>query len=626
MKKIFIKYNPYMLKTEIIVDEKQINQDSLLSKYIHSKIYIQEWLEELPHILVKEYGDMDFDVVFYGTWQDFEDLKEVFAQECEREKITARLRRIPAKEVTDIEKLLDGILRKMQNAPFDELRDIGNTKTFQYTNSKEFEVYIVSTLSAGKIPFIGMLHSEPDKKSEGIPPQSLVFCILEGNFEEEGTLLQQIAECIKAGGEYNEGRFIFVVNNPSDCKKNDDNISWTLDFIQTKLGTYGISKPNIIPARFFVALNIRFIQVGIENIKEVLYFKAQAYISLSVNIYRDMKIQIEEAREKQDINNVDFILSGAISIETIYEYFERYAKVERLRKTVGIFQKKFSETICLEKIKMNLKKVQENRGYIEQQISNICKEIDDVEKIQLYNRSIHKIIIEADQKVNSKIKGFVDNYKVQLIENTHNVLRKKLNKNEIKEILENLIYLAENLDTDFQAFFDELSDDGNRRIEEYKENIFYLIGELDPEPLTGVAIVPFKMMNPNNIEAEVCSLKRVIKETEKKNEENSCYCMEDGKLQFDFQDEVLRFFYILTDIINNSASDVQINVAAQVKYIKYAFEEECISWDDTLSKKIAELENLTANREAVILHNRKLEQNVQWLGKLKHKVESLLEF
>lgn len=324
MKKIFIKYNPYMLKTEIIVDEKQINQDSLLCKYIHSKIYIQEWLEELPHILVKEYGDMDFDVVFYGTWQDFEDLKEVFAQECEQEKITARLRRIPAKEVTDIEKLLDGILRKMQNALFDELRDIGNTKTFQYTNSKEFEVYIVSTLSAGKIPFIGMLHSDPDKKSEGIPPQSLVFCILEGNFEEEGTLLQQIAECIKAGGKYNEGRFIFVVNNPSDCKKNDDNISWTLDFIQTKLGTYGISKPNIIPARFFVALNIRLIQVGIENIKEVLYFKAQAYISLSVNIYRDTKIQIEEAREKQDINNVDFILSGAISIETIYEYFERY--------------------------------------------------------------------------------------------------------------------------------------------------------------------------------------------------------------------------------------------------------------------------------------------------------------
>lgn len=90
-------------------------------KIIHSKIYIQEWLEELPHILVKEYGDMDFDVVFYGTWQDFEDLKEVFAQECEREKITARLRRIPAKEVTDIEKLLDGILRKMQNAPFDGL-------------------------------------------------------------------------------------------------------------------------------------------------------------------------------------------------------------------------------------------------------------------------------------------------------------------------------------------------------------------------------------------------------------------------------------------------------------------------------------------------------------------------
>ena len=108
MKKVFIKYNPYKLETEITGDGKELAYNSKIAEKISPGSRLQEWVEELPSLLIDEYNDIDFDITFHGTIPDFEDLTEVLNLAYENDKLIATLNRKPAKETADKEKLIDG--------------------------------------------------------------------------------------------------------------------------------------------------------------------------------------------------------------------------------------------------------------------------------------------------------------------------------------------------------------------------------------------------------------------------------------------------------------------------------------------------------------------------------------
>ena len=157
MKKIFIKYNPYNLETELTVDGKKLAQNSQIGERILLGSRLQEWVEDLPKILIDEYNDTDFDVVFHGTLLDFEDLTEVFTQAFERGELTSKLDRIPAKETSDKEVLIDEVFKEIQEGPFDELKDVEIISAFQHAKSSDFEVCVVATMSAGKSTLINSM-------------------------------------------------------------------------------------------------------------------------------------------------------------------------------------------------------------------------------------------------------------------------------------------------------------------------------------------------------------------------------------------------------------------------------------------------------------------------------------
>lgn len=157
MKKVFIKYNPYKLETELTVDGKKLAQNSQIGERILPGSRLQEWIEDLPRILIDEYNDTDFDVVFHGTLLDFEDLTEVFTQAFDRGDLTAKLERIPAKETSDKEVLIDEVFKEIQEGPFDELKDIEIISAFQHAKSSDFEVCVVATMSAGKSTLINSM-------------------------------------------------------------------------------------------------------------------------------------------------------------------------------------------------------------------------------------------------------------------------------------------------------------------------------------------------------------------------------------------------------------------------------------------------------------------------------------
>ena len=54
MKRVFIKYNPYKLETEIKVDGRKLKDNSELHGRSHDGARFQDWVEELPQILVEE--------------------------------------------------------------------------------------------------------------------------------------------------------------------------------------------------------------------------------------------------------------------------------------------------------------------------------------------------------------------------------------------------------------------------------------------------------------------------------------------------------------------------------------------------------------------------------------------
>lgn len=157
VKRVFIKYNPYNLETELTVDKKKPAQNSQIGERILPGSRLQEWVEDLPQILIEEYNDTNFDVVFHGTLLDFEDLKDAFTQAFNRGELTATLDRIPAKETSDKEILIDEVFKEIQEGPFDELRDTEIISAFQHEKSSDFEVCVVATMSAGKSTLINAM-------------------------------------------------------------------------------------------------------------------------------------------------------------------------------------------------------------------------------------------------------------------------------------------------------------------------------------------------------------------------------------------------------------------------------------------------------------------------------------
>ena len=161
MKKVFIKYNPYKLMTEITVDGSALAQNSKLREKTEQGSRLQEWVEDLPDILIEEYNDIEFDITFHGTLLDYEDLTEVFVQAHEKdERIVVKLERIPAKETSDKEVLIEEVFEEIRKGPFDELRDPEILNAFQHAKSSDFEVCVVATMSAGKSTLINAMLGE----------------------------------------------------------------------------------------------------------------------------------------------------------------------------------------------------------------------------------------------------------------------------------------------------------------------------------------------------------------------------------------------------------------------------------------------------------------------------------
>lgn len=163
MKRVFIKYNPYQVTTEITIDDKPLKKNSQLNVPDQR---LQEWVDNLPDILFKECSTRDFEVTFHGTILDFEDIASV-AETARAKGINITLKHIKAKEVKDKEQAIADVFAEIQKGPFEELKRHDVIHAFEMAKSSDFEVNVVACMSAGKSTLINALLSQkmmPAKK------------------------------------------------------------------------------------------------------------------------------------------------------------------------------------------------------------------------------------------------------------------------------------------------------------------------------------------------------------------------------------------------------------------------------------------------------------------------------
>lgn len=153
MKRVFIKYNPYQVTTEITIDDKPLKKNSRLNVPDQR---LQEWIDDLPDILYEECSTKEFEITFNGTVLDYEDVLAV-ADEASKKGISIKVTHIPAKEVKDKEQAIADIFEEIQKGPFEELKQPDVIRAFEMAKSSDFEVNVVATMSAGKSTLINAL-------------------------------------------------------------------------------------------------------------------------------------------------------------------------------------------------------------------------------------------------------------------------------------------------------------------------------------------------------------------------------------------------------------------------------------------------------------------------------------
>jgi len=152
MKKIQIKYNPYIVDTEIIVDGEKPKANSALNV---KKKRLQEWVEKFPQIVLEEYRDSNITIDFTGTVSDYEDIVSSF--NVYKEKLSVTFNFNKTADITDVEKTIDKIFEEIKKGPIAELKDKKIINAFEKAKDSKFEINVVATMSSGKSTLINAL-------------------------------------------------------------------------------------------------------------------------------------------------------------------------------------------------------------------------------------------------------------------------------------------------------------------------------------------------------------------------------------------------------------------------------------------------------------------------------------
>lgn len=157
MTKVYLKYNPYIVESEIMIDDVPVKAPNRLADLTNERM--QVWIENLIPILNEVCNDDEYEIDFYGTSLDYNDLLVCVNEYCANHDDTKVLIHFTeAKGAEDRFNMLVALFEDMQkNCPFEDLKTDQIKENFQNAISSEFEVSVIATMSSGKSTLINSL-------------------------------------------------------------------------------------------------------------------------------------------------------------------------------------------------------------------------------------------------------------------------------------------------------------------------------------------------------------------------------------------------------------------------------------------------------------------------------------
>ena len=167
MVNVQISYNPYTVKTEVIINGKAIEEKVSPLTYVINK-RLQEWIEpkgSWPGIfkaLRTSSGESQISIEFTGTFSDFEDLayaKDKFGEECFSSIELIHKNKETARDADPYQKMLKlkEVYQQLQDGPIDEFKTPDIQRNFDTAINSDFRIVIVAPMSSGKSTLINSI-------------------------------------------------------------------------------------------------------------------------------------------------------------------------------------------------------------------------------------------------------------------------------------------------------------------------------------------------------------------------------------------------------------------------------------------------------------------------------------
>ena len=216
MTKVGIKYNPYTVESEIKIDGVLVQAPNKLADLTNERL--QVWVERLIPILNEVCNDDEYEIDFYGTNLDYNDLSVCVNEYCELNPETkVSMSFTPAKGSEDRFKELIELFDDMQkNCPFEDLTTDQIKENFQSAISSEFEVSVIATMSSGKSTLINALLGRElmPSKNEACTATIAKIKDVDGMDHFEATYLDKNKEIIGSFSDLSLENMVEMNDNP----------------------------------------------------------------------------------------------------------------------------------------------------------------------------------------------------------------------------------------------------------------------------------------------------------------------------------------------------------------------------------------------------------------------------
>ncbi|MBA6350078.1 dynamin family protein [Colwellia sp. BRX8-9] len=154
--KVELTYNPYTVKSEFIINGKDIKEGPLVDLTLNKRL--QQWVDKLLEALSHTYNTKEIDLVFNGTLLDSEDVKDaVFIYNKKSAGIINISYNTTDETVDDKVTELKALYKEAKEGPFDEFRTEEMEINFNTSLAPEFEVNVIATMSSGKSTVINAM-------------------------------------------------------------------------------------------------------------------------------------------------------------------------------------------------------------------------------------------------------------------------------------------------------------------------------------------------------------------------------------------------------------------------------------------------------------------------------------